>query len=124
VAGPPDSDAPLDGHTLEELRELTGPRVVSESIELFYRSAEKNLLALRDAHRRGDLRALERGAHALRGSCAILGARGMTVLARTIEDVARGGGDGIAALLDDLDAEYARTRSALLAEQQRPPEPR
>ncbi len=108
----------LDAKILDELRALTGPRVVSESIGLFLRSADKNLAALREAQRTGDLRGLERGAHSLRGSCAILGARAMAELASAIEERARDGKqDGVAELLDRLEGEYARTRGALEAEE-------
>ena len=111
----------LDTSIVDELRALAGPEAVRETIALFMSGGERSLAALREAQRQGDLEALARAAHTLRGRCAIIGARRMAELSAQLEDLARcGPRDGIAELLDKLEGEYANTRSALEAEERRP----
>jgi len=110
----------LDEHILEELRVFTSAKFISESIDLFFKSAAKGLAALRDAHAGDDLVRLERGAHSLRGSCAIIGARRMMELAAELEDIARDRrSEGIADRIALLETEFVTTREALVREQQR-----
>jgi len=108
----------LDASILEELRALAGPEALRETIALFRSGVEKNLAALRQ--QQDDSKALGRTAHALRGSCAVIGARRMAELAAQLEDLARAGArDGIAELIEQLASEYGLTLSALEAEERR-----
>ena len=108
----------LDASVLQELRELAGPEALKETIAIFVTGVDKNLAALRE--QQGDLKALAKTAHALRGSCAIMGAQRMAELGAQLEELARASSsDGIAALIVALESEYGRTRSALEAEERR-----
>ena len=121
--GPAPADSPLDEGILEELADFTSPGLLDQSIEVFFASADKGLGLLRAAQARGDTHALERSAHSLRGSCAIIGARRMMLLAAEIEEIARTRSHaGVAPLVARLDHEYARTREALRLAQRRPRE--
>lgn len=107
----------LDPSTLDELRALAGEEALREAITLFVSGADKDLLALREAQQLNDVKALAHTAHTLRGSCAIIGARRMAALAAQLEDLARAEArDGVAELIDKLEVEHARTRTALEAE--------
>ena len=119
-APPAPRNGSLDAHILEELRLFTSAKFISESIDLFFKSAAKGLGNLRDAHAADDLIRLERSAHSLRGSCAIIGARRMMELAAELEDIARDRrSEGIADRLALLETEFVATREALVREQQR-----
>jgi len=120
AAPAPNGGGSLDERTLEELRVFTSPAFIAESIGIFFGSAERGLRALKETLERRDARALERSAHSLRGSCAIIGARRMMEMAAAIEELARKGElHGAQALLETLEIEYVKTRSALDAERQR-----
>jgi CheY-like chemotaxis protein/nitrogen-specific signal transduction histidine kinase len=112
------TDAPtLDSNVLVELRSLMSPEFVAESIDLFLAKAKSSLPQLHEAAARADLAELERGAHRLRGSCAIIGARRMMKLAASIEERARAGGrEGLTRSLAELEEEFERVRVALEAE--------
>src|SRR5262249_18372104 len=122
AAPPTAAGAALDDGILAELRAFTSAAFLHETIDLFFASAKKGLAALKDAHARGDMRLLERTAHSLRGSCAIIGARRMMQLAAGIEDQARAGrSEGLADLLVTLEAEHGAIRTALDRERQNLP---
>lgn len=108
----------LDAKVLEELRAVAGPEALRETIALFASGVEKNLAALRQ--QQGDSKALSRTAHALRGSCAVIGACRMAELAAQLEELARAGKcEGIAELIERIEREYRATRAALEAEERR-----
>ncbi len=117
---PAPRSGPLDEHILEELRLFMSAKFISESIDLFFKSGAKGLAGLRDAHAAADLVRLERSAHSLRGSCAIIGARRMMELAAELEDIARARrSEGVADRIALLEIEFVATREALVWEQQR-----
>jgi CheY-like chemotaxis protein len=120
IPPPMPRDGSLDEHILEELRVFMSAKFISESIDHFFKSGAKGLAGLRDAHAAADLVRLERSAHSLRGSCAIIGARRMMELAAELEEIARNRrSEGIADHIALLEAEFVATREALVMEQQR-----
>lgn len=63
--------------------------LLKEIAALFLDDYPKSLVDLRSASARGDARALERAAHALKGSVANFGAPGPFEAARSIEELGR-----------------------------------
>jgi signal transduction histidine kinase/DNA-binding NarL/FixJ family response regulator len=117
AAAPAEADGPLDPRVLAELRAIGTGSFLAESIELFFKSAERSLEGLRAALQAGDLASAARRAHSLRGSSAIIGARSVMALAGRVEETARGrAGDELPELVAALDREYRRAREALEAE--------
>jgi signal transduction histidine kinase/DNA-binding response OmpR family regulator len=111
----------LDSGVLGELRTLTTPGFVGEAMTMFLASATRSMDRLRGALQRGDLAELERAAHSLRGSCAIIGARPMMELAAALEDRARAGEAGEPGALAALEAELVRVEQAIGRERQHEP---
>jgi len=111
----------LDPGVLGELRALTTPGFVGEAMTMFEASASRGMERVRGALQRGDLADLERAAHSLRGSCAIIGARPMMELAAALEDGARAGEAGEPGALLALEAEFARVKRAIARERQGEP---
>jgi HPt (histidine-containing phosphotransfer) domain-containing protein len=108
------SDDPIDTRTLEELRATAGAEFVAELVDTFLDEAPRMLQALRDALAAGDAGAFRRAAHSLKSNGQTFGALALGARAREIElgglPVSAAAG---AALLDALDAEYARAAAAL-----------
>jgi len=102
---------------LRDLQEEGEPDLVGQLIALFFADAAPRLDALREAAARGDAATLLREAHALKGSCASLGARAMTALCAELETLARAGDlTGVPAVLAGLVVEDDRVRAALTTE--------
>jgi two-component system, sensor histidine kinase and response regulator len=99
---------------LGRLGEATGEDLLGQLATLFLSDADTRVVALRQAIARDDAGAVVRSAHTLSGASANLGA---TVLARLCATLAADGvvGDlgGGPALLDALEDELSRVRSAL-----------
>ena len=110
----------IDASALAGLRDLQQPGepdLVHEVIVLFLDSAAPRLAALHQAVARGDARTLEQEAHTLKGSAATLGARRLAAICEELQARGRAGDmPGASALLPQLDAEFARVRTALSAE--------
>lgn len=112
----------VDTTTLERIRVITAGRKrapgesdpVSDLISLFLMDASSRIHAIRSAIASEDRTALRMNAHALRGSCAGIGARAMT---RLTADIERGAEDGplalASALVDSLESECRRTSVVL-----------
>ncbi|MGE0452517.1 MAG: ATP-binding protein [Vicinamibacteria bacterium] len=111
----------LDPGVLGELRALTTPGFVEEAMAMFLASAARSVDRVRGALQRGDLAELERAAHSLRGSCAIIGARPMMELAAALEERARTGEAGEPGALSALEAEFRRVTDAIARERQDEP---
>jgi HPt (histidine-containing phosphotransfer) domain-containing protein len=72
------------------------------------------LKALREAGERDDAQSVERTAHALKGSCANLGAVKMAAICAELEEIGRSGDLPPApALISRLEAELGRVRALL-----------
>jgi PAS domain S-box-containing protein len=103
----------LDPGAIEGLRELeiaSEPGLVREILETFLSNAAEKMAALREGVGAGDHPAVERAAHALKGSCGMVGAHGMAALGRAIEEAAERGEAPPSARLDALAREWDRVR--------------
>ena len=101
----------LDEEALQRLRELD-PTGQSHLLERVLRAFESSLLRLapqlREARERGDMQAIRHVAHTLKSSSASIGALRMSRLCAEIEAAVRQPApEGLAALLDDVDAEFS-----------------
>jgi two-component system, sensor histidine kinase and response regulator len=108
---------PLDGHVLAKLRKaLRGKSkdFISNLIDLFMSDAQPRIEALREAIAKNDATALWQVAHALKGSCANLGARRMSGLCEILEEKGLANSvAGASALVEHLEAEFALVKQAL-----------
>jgi HPt (histidine-containing phosphotransfer) domain-containing protein len=123
-AGSPDVSAdegdgptdPLDDAVLSGLRELDDDSgtVLIELVETFVHNAAGGVADLRQAVTRGDLEAVSRLAHGLKGSSAVFGATGMASLAARLEALCSPESLGDARdVVTRLEAELRRVRVAL-----------
>jgi HPt (histidine-containing phosphotransfer) domain-containing protein len=119
VVAVPAPDGAIDTAVLAGLRDLQEegePDLVRQLIALFLAGTPPRLDALRAAAAGGAATALAREAHALKGSCASLGAHAMARLCEELE--ALDGPEDLAratATVDRLATEYDRVRAALSA---------
>jgi HPt (histidine-containing phosphotransfer) domain-containing protein len=114
----PANDEPLDQTALGNLRKLedTTPGLLKNVTELFLRDAPIGLERLKDAVRIEDPELLGRLAHMMKGSAGNIGARGMAAICAKVEADAAAGDFGSAPTrVYELDQEFDRVRSALLA---------
>jgi signal transduction histidine kinase/CheY-like chemotaxis protein/HPt (histidine-containing phosphotransfer) domain-containing protein len=109
----------IDPSILENLRAGRPPGepdLVSELIALYLEETPAQLRQIQDAVRARDAAGLRHAAHTLKGGSASLGALEMARLSAELEKIGRGGMvDGAAALLLQLEGEYARVCEALEA---------
>jgi two-component system, sensor histidine kinase and response regulator len=116
-AGPQAIDGPLDPTVIENLRklEVATPGLLRNVAELFVRDTPVRLEGLRNALREEDAVSLARLAHAMKGSAANLGARGMAAICADVEACAAEGDLKAAPVrVGALDQEFDRVRSALV----------
>ncbi len=107
---------PLDAAVVEDLRGL-GSVFLRDALRMFLNGAPARLQSLADAMAQRDPSGVRARAHALRGSCAIVGARRMMDLCAQLEEgAAAAAGDSLQPLLDELRGEYAKVDAALEAE--------
>ena len=106
--------------TLRELQEEGEPDVLGELVELFLADAPPRLDALRGAIEAGDASSVEGIAHALKGSCANLGAVSMGATCAELEEAGRAGDlSGAPARISVLEKEFGRVRVAFEEELRR-----
>ena len=108
--------AVLDPGRFDTLRELDDGdgAVLRELTAAFVGDAASQLDKLREGVAEGDPEVLERGAHALKGAAASIGAVTMAELCAALEGFARGRVLGEArVIVEQLDAEFNRVRDAL-----------
>lgn len=99
---------------LANLRGLGGQQFVCEMIDLFLENAPKQLGAARIGMQAGDLVMVHRAAHSLKSSAGNFGAEALRELAGRIERLTgENKADTLPALLDELEAAFAQTRSYL-----------
>jgi len=87
--------------------------LVGEVVATFLNTVPKSLEVLREARLRNDAATLERVAHSLRGSCGLLGVRGMAEWAGNIERLAWPSGGEVDAEIAELLSEWPRVRATL-----------
>ena len=113
-------DSSLDRSVLAGLRELQeegDPNIIAELGEIFLEDVPPQLEALRDAIKGGDASSVERVAHALKGSCASMGALRIVAICAELQDMGQSGELERAPVLGEcLEAEFGRVRKALEAE--------
>ena len=107
---------PIDRGTFKDLQDTAGADFVAELVDTFFEEAPRMLQALRDALAAGDADAFRRAAHSLKSNAHTFGALALGARAREVElgglpATAAAG----AAVLDALDADYARAAAALKA---------
>jgi HPt (histidine-containing phosphotransfer) domain-containing protein len=91
-------------------------QLFAELADLFVQDAPRRLADIREALRRRDAPALERAAHALKGSAANFGAKDTVAAAATLESLGRGGDiEGGEAVYADLERAMSRLLDALAA---------
>jgi signal transduction histidine kinase/DNA-binding response OmpR family regulator/HPt (histidine-containing phosphotransfer) domain-containing protein len=90
-AGPPfTSDEVLDRSVLHQLAEdLGGVDALKDAVRIFLSATPGLLGTLRDAAARGDASAIQRAAHTLKASSAMLGAAGLSARCQQLERSAR-----------------------------------
>ena len=101
--------------TLEVLSEFTG---------MYREQAPGHIAAIRDAFAAGDLEALSRAAHTLKGSSANLGVKRVAETARQLERAGRANeADGVPGWIGELDGRHGEACAALqaLIDAKRPP---
>ena len=115
--GPDDSGGVIDLSVIAELRRLrsaTDPEFFNHLMDLFIQETPQRLAAIGAAIEGEDPAKLAQQAHALKGSCAQLGARRMAGLCGILEEQGRAGSVSAGqALFSGLEEEFASVRKAL-----------
>jgi HPt (histidine-containing phosphotransfer) domain-containing protein len=110
-------EAPVDAAVIDQLASITdseGFSVLGELLNAFLGAAPARLEALDSAAAAGDVGRVADEAHALTGSSASFGARGMAALCRQLRAAAEQGDlDAIRPLLTSLHAEFLEVRATL-----------
>jgi HPt (histidine-containing phosphotransfer) domain-containing protein len=107
----------LDRRVLEELSASVGgdQEFLAELVEDFLADAPAQLEALRTAAASDDAGTARRAAHTLKGTSRTFGAVELGSMCQEAETAAGAGDVGtVAALLEGIDAEWARVRAELL----------
>jgi two-component system sensor histidine kinase RpfC len=100
-----------DPEALERLRRFGGNKLLGDMITLFLAAVPQRLGAARSGLARAECHVVEHELHALKSSAAQLGALRMQRLSQEGESLAKAGTtDGLARILDELDAEEPRMR--------------
>ena len=103
---------------LDDLVAATGgdPAFLSELIDTYFEDSATLLPQMRQALAGGSAEQLRRAAHSLKSNSASLGAEGLALLCRDLEEQGRAGAlNGVAERLTQVEAEYERVRRALEA---------
>ena len=104
----------LDRATLDRLRRLGGDALARQMVALFREAAPQRVAAARAGLADGDLTAVARAAHALVSNAGNVGGMEVVACARALDEAGSAGrGEGIAELVDRLDAAYERLVAAL-----------
>lgn len=93
---------------LEEVKEMFGADF-AELASLYQNDGTPRLAALREAAAAGDCAKVAKVAHAFGGSCASIGATGLSALSKTVETTAKAGSlEGFGQRMDAIENEYRR----------------
>lgn len=111
------SDHVLDPDVIASLRQLTAPGepdVVNEVLQLFLDDVPRRIAALRNGLASGNIEAVHRAAHSLKGSAGNIGADTMAQVCKQLDEQGRlGNAAELAPLADALDLEYARVEAEI-----------
>jgi HPt (histidine-containing phosphotransfer) domain-containing protein len=113
-----DAQLPVD---LSRLEEIAGddPEFIEDLLETFVSSTVELMEPLRAGVLAGDVDAIRRESHRLKGSSANIGAEGLHARSRALESLGQSGStEGAVEILADIEAEFARVR-AFLADRRR-----
>ena len=125
AAAPPMHEDVLDMDQVGELIALDETlEVLSEFTGMYREQAPGHIAAIRDAFAAGDLEALSRAAHTLKGSSANLGVKRVAETARQLERAGRANeADGVPGWIGELDGRHGEACAALqaLIDAKRPP---
>jgi PAS domain S-box-containing protein len=119
LLGEPSGD-PLDSSVLADLRELEGdgePDLLFELAEMFASDSTLRIEAMKRAIAKGEPATVKQMAHALKGSSSNMGARRMASLCERLQ-IASASQDlaAVPEMLDLLELEFARVRTALASQ--------
>src|SRR5688572_8845923 len=107
----------LDRSVIARLRQLNEPGepdVVHEVLTLFLAEGPARLAAIGQALDAGDTVALQRAAHALKGSAAAIGAAALREICSEVEDAARRGEMAVARVrVESMRPAYTRLRAEI-----------
>lgn len=111
------SQEPLDRVVISNLRELQQEcqeDILSELIDMFLQESPQRIAELQQAIDKSDMKTLKQLSHKFKGTCGVLGARGMMNICAEMDQKARNNIlDGQTELLAKLAAEFQRTQNAL-----------
>src|SRR5580658_4030536 len=116
AAGATKTDDPLDRSQIDLLLDLDDGEggALSEIVEEYIAHGKQVWVELRRTLSAGDVAALERSAHTLKGASANVGASTLAQLCGALESHARMEQlDEVSGLIDECDAEFARVQEAL-----------
>jgi two-component system, sensor histidine kinase and response regulator len=103
--------------TLQGLKEIgtdLGPSFVLQLLETFRQDAFEHLAVLRSAIAGGETGQLVREAHALKGACLTIGAKGMADICKQLENLGPAQSlEGAQAALAGLDREFERVKNEI-----------
>ena len=108
----------IDRAALDDLVANTGgdAAFLAELIDTYFEDSAALLPAMHQALAAGSTEQLRRGAHSLKSNSASLGAQGLALLCRDLEEQGRAGNlGGAEQRLAQVEAEYDRVRQALQA---------
>jgi HPt (histidine-containing phosphotransfer) domain-containing protein len=96
-----------DELALDRLRRFGGDGLVREMLSLFIAQVPLRLSAARDGIARGDANGVRQAAHAMRSSCAQLGAARMAEIATALDERASDGAlDDAPAMIEELARQF------------------
>jgi CheY-like chemotaxis protein len=117
AAEPPSAEGAIDPRVLGELLKLqdeTDSDIVGELTAIFLDDSPKRVSAISSAIENNDPEALEHNAHALKGSCTIIGAIGMKNIAYELEKIGQASRlDEAQGVLNRLEDEFVLVKEAL-----------
>jgi HPt (histidine-containing phosphotransfer) domain-containing protein len=107
----------IDPEAIANLRELNpgdNGEFLREIIGIYLEDTPKRLAELRASLKSGDVAAFTRAAHTIKGSSSNVGAQVLKGVAERLEITSRRDGlGGVAALIADADAEFAKVTAEL-----------
>ncbi|HEY9875120.1 MAG TPA: response regulator [Candidatus Obscuribacterales bacterium] len=116
---------PIDAKTLQSFRKMVGENadeILAEMIDCYLEDAPKLMQEITEAVSQGNVAQLRQAAHTLKSSSATLGAKSLSSLCNELEIISRNGNtEGGLDKLPQLEAEYARVKTALRIELQQSP---
>jgi two-component system, sensor histidine kinase and response regulator len=102
---------------LREGLEEGRPDPVVEMLELFCHNTESALVTLKDALDKGDVSAVRRTAHSLKGSSDVIGIRQLAAISAELEQKVGGGSlHGVEDIINQIQGELQHVRQAILDE--------